>query len=114
MIEEKVMGKLTASQILQEVREAISPQPNQDKNWKTAVAWGEEWELCGPHARRMLREAVEAGVMECKKLLVRDCNGVVKHQPHYRYIPKSERKAPPRKKTNRKTLQRLVEDIAGK
>lgn len=51
--------------------------------WRTTQQWADEWGLSRPHANRIIRGALKAGLMEYRSFCIE--NGLVtRPEPHYR------------------------------
>ena len=77
--------RMEAAEFLKALKKLSQPDADDvPEGWKTAGAWGEEWNMSESHARRYLTDGVKNGLVEAKKFRVNSGTRLGYPATHYK------------------------------
>lgn len=81
---------MESAELLKRIRAELNKSlETPDPEWKTRDQWGQEWCLKGGQTGRLLRAAVESGLMETRKFRIPCLSRGSYPVPHFRCVTKT-------------------------
>lgn len=82
---------MNPNSVLTKIRKASTPVDSVPREFKTDTEWARQWRFCPSHARKLLFEGTQAGVMVRKRFRIR-VGGFCRMTWHYAEAKKTKRR----------------------